>query len=61
LTHYGDCVIAGLLLTAGLAALVLLHQAFASVFLPFNLGIIAASLVLAPFIGYLVSKQIRQK
>lgn len=61
LIHYGDCVAAGLLLTAGLAALVLLHQAFASVFLPFNLGIIAVSLVLAPFVGYLVSKQIRQK
>ena len=60
LAHYSDCMIIGAFLFAGLFALILLGKTYASVFLPFNLGMISISLLLAPFVAYFVSKQIRQ-
>jgi hypothetical protein len=59
--YYHDCMIIGVLLIAGLLALILLDKSYISVFLPFNLGIIAVSLILSPFAAYLISMPIRQK
>ena len=59
--HYHECMMIGVLLIAGLFALILLDKSYISVFLPFNLGIIAVSLILSPFIAYLISKKIKQE
>ena len=60
LFYYSDCMIIGALLFGGLFALILLGKTYTSVFLPFNLGMISISLLLAPFVAYFISKQIRQ-
>jgi len=61
ITHYSGCMMIGALLTAGLFSLIALGKAFPSVFLPFNLGMIAVSLITSPFVAYLVSKQLRHR
>jgi len=60
IVHYSDCMITGVFLVAGLSALILPGQVYASVLLPLNLGMIAVGLLLAPFVAYFVSKQIKR-
>ena len=55
---YFDGIVIGILLGALLGFLVYSGYAYASVFLPVNMGLIVASLILGPIVSYLISKKI---
>ncbi len=59
ISFYRECLIAGALLVAVLAILIVNKIAFASIMLPFNMGIIAASLLIGPVLSYFISKKIK--
>ncbi len=58
---YGDGIIMGAGLGILLAMLVISGQAFMSIIMPFNMGIIVLSFLAGPLTSYLISKKIRVK
>jgi hypothetical protein len=58
-SFYRECLTAGAVFVAVLAALIINEIAFVSIMLPFNMGIIAASLLIGPVLSYFISKKIK--
>ena len=58
-SFYRECLMAGAVLVAVLSALIINEIAFVSIILPFNMGIIAASLLIGPVLSYFISKKIK--